>query len=69
MTVLAIVSAGLTHHQSLRLINDDIEAALLQYLESTDQTVLTAAADHAVLVSALLDRIRGALSPAEGPDA
>jgi hypothetical protein len=66
MTVLAIVSTGLTNHQSLRLINDDIEVALLQYLESTDQAVLTAVADHAVLVSTLLDRIRGALARLKG---
>jgi hypothetical protein len=61
MRVLAIVSTGLTTHQPLRLINDDIEAALLKYLESTDQAVLTAASDHAMLVSSLLDRIHAAL--------
>jgi hypothetical protein len=60
-TVLAIVSAGMMSHRSMRLINDEIEAELLTYLETTDQTALAAAADHAVLLSALSDRLRGAL--------
>jgi hypothetical protein len=69
MTALAIVSAGLTNHQPLRLINDEIEAALLNYLETTDQTMLTAASDHAMLVSVLLNRIRGALIRLKGEGA
>ncbi len=63
---LAIVTTGLMHEQPLRLINETIESALLGYLESTDQAVLTAAFDHAMLVLACLDRIRGALSRLKG---
>lgn len=68
MRVLAIVSAGLTSHRSLRLINDEIEAELLTYLETADQTVLSATADHAMLLSALSDRLRGALTLLKGQD-
>ena len=66
LTALGIVTAGLMNHQPLRLINEDIESALLRYLQSTDQAVLTAAFDHALLVSARLDRIRGALIRLKG---
>lgn len=66
MTALGIVTTGLMDRQPLRLINEDIESALLGYLESTDETVLTAAFDHAMLVSAHLDRIRGALIRLKG---
>lgn len=61
MTVLAIASDGLTNHRSMGLIEDEIEAELLTYLQTTDQVVLTAVADHANLVSALSDRLRDAL--------
>ena len=66
MRALSIVTTGLVDRQPLRLINEDIESALLGYLESTDETVLTAAFDHAMLVSAHLDRIRGALIRLKG---
>jgi hypothetical protein len=66
MSALGIVTTGLMHRQSLRLINDDIESALLGYLESTDEALLTAAFDHAMLASARLDRIRGALIRLQG---
>lgn len=66
LTALGIVTTGLTNRQPLRLINEDIESALIRYLESTDQAVLTAAFDHAMLASARLDRIRGALIRLKG---
>ena len=66
MTVLAIASAGLANRRSLHLIEDEIEAELLTYLETTDQTVFTAVADHAALVSALSDRVRSALIRLKG---
>ena len=66
LTALGIVTTGLTNRQPLRLINEDIESALIKYLESTDQAVLTAAFDHAMLASARLDRIRGALIRLKG---
>jgi hypothetical protein len=66
MTVLAVTSAGMANRRSLHLIEDEIEAELLTYLETTDQSVLTAVADHAALVSALSDRLRGALIRLKG---
>jgi len=68
MTALAITSAGLTNHRSQRLIEDEIEAELITYLETVDQTVLTAVADHAALLSALSDRLRGAVIQLRGHD-
>jgi hypothetical protein len=61
MTVLAVASAGMVNHRSRRLIGDEIEAELLTYLETADQTALTAAAEHARLLAALADRIRDAV--------
>jgi hypothetical protein len=61
MTVLAVVSAGMTNHRSPRLISDEIEAELLTYLETADQAALAAAAEHARLLAALSDRIRNAV--------
>ncbi len=66
MSVLSIASAGLASHRSPRLIDDEIEAELLTHLQTTDQTVLTAVADHAALVSALSDRLHGALMRLKG---
>ena len=66
MSALGILTTGLVDRQPLRAINEDIESALLAYLESTDEAVLTAAFDHAMLVSAHLDRIRCALIRLKG---
>jgi uncharacterized protein Yka (UPF0111/DUF47 family) len=68
MTVLALTSAGLANNRSPRLLEDEIEAELLTYLETLDQTVLTAVADHAALLSALSDRLRGSVIRLRGHD-
>ena len=71
MMMLAIVSTGLANHDSPRLINDQIDAALLDYPASADHAMLTAVADHVTLVLAWLDRIRTAMTtvPPCGNDA
>jgi hypothetical protein len=60
-TVLATTSAGLTSRRSSQLINDEIEAELLTYLETGEQTALGAAAEQANVLSAMSDGLRTAL--------
>jgi hypothetical protein len=60
-TVLTIASNGMQGHRSLRLINDEIEAELLMYVETIDQSALAAASEHARLVSGCADRVRDTL--------
>jgi hypothetical protein len=47
MSVLGIVSAGMSGGRSMRLIEDEIEAELLTHLRHDDRSVLGAAAEHA----------------------
>ena len=51
MSVLEIVSAGMSGGRSMRLIEDEIEAELLTHLRTTDRSVLSAAADHATVMA------------------
>jgi hypothetical protein len=66
MSVLSIASAGIAGRRSTRLVDDEIEAELLTHLETTDQAVLTAVADHAGVVAALSDRLRNVLIHLKG---
>jgi hypothetical protein len=61
MSVLQIVSSGLTRHVSPRLIDDEIEAELLMYLQRPDRTLLGAVADHALVLAGMVERIRRAM--------
>jgi uncharacterized protein Yka (UPF0111/DUF47 family) len=56
--VLRIASAGLRDGQSTRLIQDEIEAELLCRLDTPDRQLLDAVAEHAMLLSALAERVR-----------
>jgi hypothetical protein len=62
MVMLAIVSTSLANHDSPRLINEQIDAVLLDYRASADHAMLTAAADHVTFVLALLARIRATMA-------
>jgi uncharacterized protein Yka (UPF0111/DUF47 family) len=57
MAVLRIAAAGLTNRRSIRLIQDEIEAELLTYLQTTERSTLTMAAEHASIVAALAERL------------
>jgi uncharacterized protein Yka (UPF0111/DUF47 family) len=59
--VLATTSTGLRTGRSPHLIQDEIEAELLGYLQSNDGSMLGAASEHAMLVTALADRLRRSL--------
>ena len=61
MSVLGIVSAGMSSGRSMRLIEDEIEAELLTHLRSTDRSVLGAAADHAAVMATIADHLSHAL--------
>jgi uncharacterized protein Yka (UPF0111/DUF47 family) len=61
MSVLSIASAGLSSRRSPRLIEDEIEAELLTHLQTTDSSVIGAAADHASIIVSLAERLRSAL--------
>jgi uncharacterized protein Yka (UPF0111/DUF47 family) len=56
--VLRIASTGLAAGHSMRLIQDEVEAELLAHLKTADRQILDAAADHAMLVSSLAERLR-----------
>jgi hypothetical protein len=64
--VLRITSVGVAARQSERLIQDEIEAELLTYLDTAGSTLLDTAAEHAMLMSALADRVRATLGRAAG---
>jgi uncharacterized protein Yka (UPF0111/DUF47 family) len=61
MSVLQIVSSGLSRHISPRLIDDEIEAELLMYLQRPDRTILGAVTDHALVLAGMVERIRRAI--------
>src|SRR6185436_13498239 len=58
MAVLRTTSAGLNAGQSLRLIEDKVEAELLRYLQSPDRHVLGRVAEHATMIAALAEHVR-----------
>lgn len=64
--VLDIASTGLAGGRSGRLIQDEVEAELLSHLKTTDRQLLDAAAEHAMLMSALAERLRRTLTLATG---
>jgi uncharacterized protein Yka (UPF0111/DUF47 family) len=62
MSVLGIVSAGMSGGRSMRLIEDEIEAELLTHLRTTDRSVLGAAAEHASVMATIADHLAHALT-------
>lgn len=66
--VLRIASAGAAAGHSERLIQDEVEAELLTHLETTEHKILDTAADHAMLLSALAERLRLTLQCGASPD-
>ena len=57
MSVLQIASTGLSRRSSPRLIDDEIEAELLMYLQRSDRTLLGAMSEHALVVAGMVERI------------
>jgi uncharacterized protein Yka (UPF0111/DUF47 family) len=57
MSVLQIASTGLGRRSSPRLIDDEIEAELLMYLQRSDRTLLGAMAEHALVLASMVERI------------
>jgi hypothetical protein len=57
MSVLQIASTGLSRRSSPRLIDDEIEAELLMYLQRSDRTLLGAMAEHALVLAGMIERI------------
>src|SRR5262245_53499334 len=71
MSVLRTTSSGLVAGHSLSLIEDEVEAELLRYLQSNDRQMLADAADHAAMIAALDDHVRqtlGRLKNGDGHD-
>jgi hypothetical protein len=62
MFVLRATSWGLSTGQSLRLIEDKVEAELLRYLETPERHVLAGVAQHATMIVALAERVRQELT-------
>ncbi|HUK37268.1 MAG TPA: hypothetical protein VLV86_25305, partial [Vicinamibacterales bacterium] len=58
MFVLRATSWGRSTGQSLRLIEDKVEAELLRYLETPERHVLAGVAQHATIIVALAERVR-----------
>jgi hypothetical protein len=61
MSVLLTTSLGISAGHSLSLIEDEIEAELLRYLQTPGRQLLGDAANHAVALSALDDSVRATL--------
>jgi len=57
MSVLQITSTGLSRRSSPRLIDDEIEAELLMYLQRSDRTLLGAMTEHAQVLAGMVERI------------
>jgi len=62
MSVLRITSTGLSRRSSPRLIDDEIEAELLMYLQRSDRTLLGAMAEHATVLAGMVERIHKAIA-------
>jgi hypothetical protein len=62
MSVLQIASTGLSRRSSPRLIDDEIEAELLMYLQRSDRTLLGAMAEHAGVLAGMTERIHTAIA-------
>lgn len=61
MSVLQIASTGVSRRSSPRLIDDEIEAELLMYLQRSDRTLLGAVTEHATVLAGMVERIRSAI--------
>jgi len=57
MALLRIVSVAVSSGRSAPLMDDEIEAELLQYLQRSDRMMFSAAADHALVIAAAVDWI------------
>ena len=57
MSVLQIASTGLSRRSSPRLIDDEIEAELLMYLQRSDRTLLGAMTEHALVLAGMVERV------------
>jgi len=62
MSVLRIASAGVARRASPRLMDDEIEAELMMYLQRSDRSFLGAVADHANVVAGIVEWIRRAIA-------
>ena len=69
MSVLQIASTGLSRRSSPRLIDDEIEAELLMYLQRSDRTLLGAMAEHALVLAGMIERIHKVIGQLRGPHA
>jgi hypothetical protein len=68
MDVLRVTSSGLAAGRSLSLIEDKIEAALLEHLQTTDPRLLQRVAAHSTIIATLTGRVRDTLIKASGDD-
>jgi len=62
MSVLQIASTGLSRRSSPRLIDDEIEAELLMYLQRSDRTLRAAIAEHAGRLGGMTERMHTAIA-------
>jgi len=62
MSVLRIASTGAARRSSPRLIDDEIEAELMMYLQRSDRSFLGAVVDHAMVIAEMVDWIRRAIA-------
>ena len=62
MSVLRITQAALSRRCSPRLLDDEIEAELLMYLQRSDRSLLAAVSDHAMILAGMIDGIRRAVA-------
>jgi uncharacterized protein Yka (UPF0111/DUF47 family) len=69
MSVLQIASTGLSRRSSPRLIDDEIEAELLMYLQRSDRTLLGAMAEHALVLAGMIERIHKVIVQLRGREA
>ena len=61
MAVLRITADGLKAGRSPQLIEDEVEAELLTHLQTTELSTMALAAEHAMLITALAERLRHVL--------
>ncbi len=57
-SVLSIANTALTSGRSVMLVEDEVEAALLSHLHKHRYSTLDAAAEHAMLLAAMAERLR-----------
>ncbi len=64
MEVLRITSLGFATGRSSSLVEDDIEAALLEHRQTADASSVETEAGHAIIIAALTERVRHTLASA-----